>query len=114
MTRPLRIQRSRAKGSRLRAPNDLPIVCVTRPGPWGNPFSSALAGATPAQKRALRAEAVQRFRRALLSGDVSLPFTVEHVRRDLRGHNLACWCPLDEPCHADVLLEVANARPRSR
>lgn len=26
----------------------------------------------------------------------------------LRGHALACWCPLDQPCHADVLLEVAN------
>lgn len=26
----------------------------------------------------------------------------------LRGHDLACWCPLDQPCHADVLLEVAN------
>lgn len=28
---------------------------------------------------------------------------------DLRGKNLACWCPLDQPCHADVLLEIANA-----
>jgi hypothetical protein len=27
---------------------------------------------------------------------------------DLRGKNLACWCPLDQPCHADVLLEIAN------
>ncbi|NUO35598.1 MAG: DUF4326 domain-containing protein [Dermatophilaceae bacterium] len=26
----------------------------------------------------------------------------------LRGKDLACWCPLDQPCHADVLLEVAN------
>jgi hypothetical protein len=29
--------------------------------------------------------------------------------QDLRGKNLACWCPPDEPCHADVLLELANA-----
>lgn len=28
---------------------------------------------------------------------------------ELRGRDLACWCPLDLPCHADVLLEVANA-----
>ncbi|KMS57958.1 hypothetical protein V473_07255 [Sphingobium cupriresistens LL01] len=28
---------------------------------------------------------------------------------NLRGKNLACWCPLDQPCHADVLLEIANA-----
>lgn len=27
---------------------------------------------------------------------------------ELRGRNLACWCPLDSPCHADVLLELAN------
>ncbi len=27
----------------------------------------------------------------------------------LRGKNLACWCALDQPCHADVLLELANA-----
>ena len=26
----------------------------------------------------------------------------------LKGKNLACWCPLDQPCHADILLEVAN------
>jgi hypothetical protein len=33
---------------------------------------------------------------------------------ELRGKNLACWCPLNKPCHADVLLEIANgvtARP---
>jgi hypothetical protein len=27
----------------------------------------------------------------------------------LRGRDLVCWCPLDQPCHADVLLELANA-----
>jgi hypothetical protein len=41
--------------------------------------------------------------------------TVEDIRRELRGKNLACWCPLEDengnrvPCHADVLLEIANA-----
>jgi hypothetical protein len=29
---------------------------------------------------------------------------------ELRGRDLACWCPLDEPCHADVLLEIVNAQ----
>jgi hypothetical protein len=32
-------------------------------------------------------------------------------RRHLRGKNLACWCPLDQPCHADVLLRLANSPP---
>ena len=27
---------------------------------------------------------------------------------ELRGKNLACWCPIGQPCHADVLLELAN------
>lgn len=30
------------------------------------------------------------------------------IRAELGGKNLACWCPLDQPCHADVLLELAN------
>jgi hypothetical protein len=30
------------------------------------------------------------------------------IMKDLRGLNLACWCALDHPCHADVLLEIAN------
>lgn len=34
--------------------------------------------------------------------------SLEDIRAELRGKNLACWCPLDQPCHADVLLEIAN------
>lgn len=37
--------------------------------------------------------------------------TVDNVRADLAGRDLSCWCPLDQPCHADVLLDLAN-RPR--
>jgi hypothetical protein len=33
------------------------------------------------------------------------------IRCDLRGKNVACYCRLDEPCHADVLLAIANAEP---
>jgi hypothetical protein len=29
---------------------------------------------------------------------------------EIRGKDLACWCPLDQPCHADVLLEIANSK----
>lgn len=35
------------------------------------------------------------------------PLTAD-IERELAGKNLACWCPLDQPCHADVLLEIAN------
>lgn len=30
------------------------------------------------------------------------------LRTKLAGRDLACWCPLDSPCHGDVLLELAN------
>jgi hypothetical protein len=49
---------------------------------------------------------VRRYRDDLLAGRLAI--TVEHVRSELRGRDLACYCPLDEPCHADVLIEVAN------
>lgn len=52
-----------------------------------------------------RATAVENYREALLSGN--LTFTVEDVQRELRGKDLYCWCgPFDE-CHADTLLLVA-------
>jgi hypothetical protein len=109
MPRPIRLQRSRARGSRLRADNGLPIVSVSRPGPWGNPFSSTLAAArSKDDKKRLRARSVAAFERALLGRSQRLPFSIADVRQELRGKNLACWCPLDEPCHADVLLRVAN------
>ncbi len=34
--------------------------------------------------------------------------TAADVRRELAGKDLACWCPLGQPCHADALLELAN------
>lgn len=33
------------------------------------------------------------------------------IRTALAGRDLACWCPLDAACHADVLLEIANEMP---
>ena len=73
-------------------------VYVGRPTRWGNPFDDP---------RTSPEERVRRYRQALLAG--RLGFTVEDVRKELRGRDLACWCPLDRPCHADVLLEIANA-----
>jgi len=32
----------------------------------------------------------------------------EEIRAELPGRDLACWCPVDSPCHGDVLLAVAN------
>lgn len=40
--------------------------------------------------------------------------TVDQIREKLAGKTLACWCPLDSPCHADVLLRMANAQDLER
>ena len=103
MSKPIRIQLSRRAGWR-KPPN---TVVVARPSKWGNPFPVAKskgdlrkAGIAPDA-----ATAVDRFRSHLLSQ----PALVSAARAELRGRNLACWCKLGTPCHADVLLEVANA-----
>jgi hypothetical protein len=97
---PRRIQLRRAKGWRKPAG----AVVVARPSRWGNPFPFAPGTAVPD-----RATAVARFRE-LVTGDhdpAEYP-SVAEIRRELAGRDLACWCPLDGPCHADVLLEIAN------
>ena len=38
-------------------------------------------------------------------------FDFSILRKRLGGKNLACWCALDQPCHADIVLELANASP---
>src|SRR5262249_43409965 len=87
-------------------------VCVTRPSRWGNPFRVGRDGDA--------AHCVHLFRRMLEVGPLPMPppdfrvqeTTINIVRNrieTLRGKNLACFCRLDQPCHADVLLELANA-----
>jgi hypothetical protein len=101
--RPIRVQLSRRKGWRM-PPN---TVRVSRPSNWGNPFRIGMLGVPDA------AAAVALFRRAIERQDLPhdhlrFVFTPERLRADLRGKNLACWCPPGSPCHADVLLEMAN------
>ena len=109
---PRRIQLRRSKGWRM--PEN--TVKVDRSTRYGNPFRVGDAGI--ADVRA----SIKRFEQALRNGEltrgkVDSPFDPEHLRRALRGKNLACWCPLDAPCHADLLLQIANsasATPRSK
>ena len=100
--RPVRVQLRRTKGWRM-PPN---TVSVARPGKWGNPFRVGIDGDAE--------RCVWKFRRwhgylidAPPRGVCSVPPPRSYG--ELRGKNLACWCPLDAPCHADVLLELANA-----
>jgi hypothetical protein len=99
--KPVRVRRSRAKGSKLESPNGLPVVCVSRGTRWGNPH------VVDEKKPGSREAAMRNYRRDLELG--KLGFSVEDVRRELAGKNLACWCRLDQECHADILLELANS-----
>lgn len=104
MTTPTRIQLSRAKGWRMPANT----VKVDRSTVWGNPFRIGMLGVPDA------AAAVELFRRALerqdlRDDDARFVFAPEQLRYHLGGRHLACWCKQGAPCHADVLLELANA-----
>lgn len=91
---PERIQRRRTKGWRM-PPG---AVYVGRPTKWGNPYSQMDLG---------HEDAVWNFRRWIEQSPMGPEFAAE-ARHELAGRDLACWCPADLPCHADVLLEIAN------
>lgn len=129
---PKRIQRKRTKGWRM--PEG--AVYVGRPTIYGNPFRPIKSECCPNwdviddndvrylidHQRAHdlpyvtnKAEAIGHTVRLFaddltywLGGRSSWDHELAAAIRDLRGHDLACWCPLDQPCHADVLLELAN------
>lgn len=109
--RPRRIQRSRVKGWRM--PEG--AIYVGRPSKWGNPFTYLSVPNVQFPTVALRREEAKRWFAGWLDGDISPPWMDEDRRESLldsleqlRGHDLVCWCPLDQPCHADVLIEMAN------
>lgn len=78
--------------------NGLPAVTIARPSRWGNPFVIGRDGD--------QARCVAQYRRWIAgAGQAGLR---AEARRLLRGHNLACWCAPGTPCHADILLDVAN------
>ena len=80
-------------------------MVVARPSRWGNPFRIGVDGD--------RTACVAMFRSALLNGELDI--SVDDVRTALAGRDLACWCRLDDACHADVLLDTANpVRERRR
>jgi len=113
--KPVRVRLSRKKGWKL-PPN---TVSVARPGRWGNPFSvvpDAEPGTPVGNGRGKQyiampsiPQAVAAFRR-WVETDPAGRKLAEEAREQLRGKNLACWCPLDGPCHAEVLLDIANRR----
>lgn len=115
---PKRIQLQRTKG--WRKPEG--AVVVARPSRWGNPYrvKPAEGGGwrvvgrgtvwysadddQPWTKEQATARAVQEYRDRLRPHSIR----ARDAQIELAGRDLACWCPLDQPCHADVLLKIAN------
>lgn len=130
--KPKRIQRKRTKGWRL--PDG--AISVARPGRWGNPFrqfgqNEDLYCDASHRRAVLSPWVIFDHDQDIRGNKVTPQMVVDHYRRwltgefnaagivrpclitsedieSLRGHDLACFCRLGEPCHADVLLEIAN------
>jgi hypothetical protein len=83
-------------------------VSVTRPGKWGNPFRDTPENALTAYRQWLNGESTSpAIRNRLYDGKP--PPTKAEIKEVLRGKNLACFCKEGDPCHADILLEIANS-----
>ncbi len=106
--KPVRVQRRRAKGWKMPANT----VYVGRPTKWGNPFEVGQHGT--------QASCVDLYR-FLIGGYLAISNGPEQVKQQqvvmhyvnaniekLKGKNLACFCLPSKPCHADVLLALAN------
>ena len=116
MSTPYRIQRQRTKG--CRTPEN--TVHVGQGTKWRNPWevtphedgratvTDPISCTAFESVPAAAAHAAGSFRWQLLNHPNVLGFTETEARAELAGKNLACSCPLDQPCHADVLLEIAN------
>jgi Domain of unknown function (DUF4326) len=135
---PERIQRKRTKGWRT-SPNARCVSRGSRWGnpfylwpnrgpatvfgqPWGKLTSSRympyhtcanlvddVAYASCSDHAAAVQHAVDLFRHYCTVRQRDIPDQFAEWIYPLQGHDLACWCPLGQPCHADVLLEIANA-----
>lgn len=102
MIRPKRIQCRRTKGWRM--PHN--AVYVGRGTRWGNAW--VVGERHPDDGHTMtRREVVDLYRKRWADAPHHI---LADVRRLLGGKPLVCWCRLDQECHADVLLDVANAR----
>lgn len=95
--RPQRVHRRRSKG--WKKPEG--AVYVGRGSKWGNPYDVAKYG---------RDGAVILYRNDLANSWAGADI-YDRIRAELAGKDLMCWCSLDQKCHADVLLELANETP---
>lgn len=110
--KPERVQLKRVAGWRM-PPS---TIKVDRTTPWGNWYRVGVDGTAAecvAKYRADVVAAMAQFRVARWKHKdcQGARFVAAHLR-DIRGLNLACWCRPGDPCHGEVLLELANLDAR--
>lgn len=110
---PQRVQLSRKLG--WRKPEG--AIVVARPSGFGNPFTVKEVrnrlGVDEPEARSIAVSLYSGWLRGVTSTDYlqgGRMWTLAHLF-ELRGHDLACWCPLDQRCHADFLLGAAEDWP---
>ena len=89
-------------------PGDPGRVIIVRGCEIALPMAVTVAGTVDHFRRWLAGEFDQTHGHPIYEAVIP-PQTPRPDLSALRGKNLACWCRLDQPCHADVLLELANA-----
>ena len=126
MNKPIRIQRKRTKGFKM--PEN--TVYVGRPSKWGNPFKVGLIMNYMDVLHFMAFNDVRKYfkitgqtvnsiaKKPLDIEDCMYLYknykfrvsseTMKKLMAELKGKNLACWCKIGEPCHADILLRLAN------
>ena len=110
---PKRIQRKRTPGWKMPANT----VYVGRPSQFGNPFKACLAYDhqhavdlfhSCVCRFPVQGHDINRWRESGGNMDALIGIASGTLLKDIRGKNLACWCDLDQPCHAETLLVLAN------
>lgn len=97
---PAEYQRKRTKGFKLPAG----VVCVTRPGKFGNPFETA----EEFEKALSHVINCDHPDLDLIGEHWSHMKRIAHSLEELRGKDLACWCAIGASCHRTVLIKYAN------
>ena len=104
-----RIQRERIKGWKM--PHN--AIYVGRASKWGNPWR--IGERHPADgHRLTREEVIELYRNNIQQMLKTRRFDGSFILNleELKGKDLACWCSLNEPCHADILLEILKVKER--
>jgi hypothetical protein len=83
-------------------------IYVGRPTMWGNRYQIGTWSNTLGRPVETVDEAVRLYREIIWDSPDG-PHMAAYIGERLRGHDLVCWCALDQPCHADILLQLANS-----